>query len=142
MTNTFPNCIEELRIARGFKTRLPFADEVGISEGQMSRIERGLCMPREKVALRICKVLGRDVEYIWGKPSKRKSSSGIDSMLLDSIFSWLLKACSKHKIKMPPAKLTKFATFIYDEVQAEKLNFQETKYITFILVKALKLVER
>lgn len=61
------NNIASLR--RGILTQAELADQVGIARSYLSDIERGVSDPSARIAKRICEVLGKPFEVVFGDQS-------------------------------------------------------------------------
>lgn len=56
---------EALIDARGRRTQSEVADKVGISQKQLSKLERGQCGPSFKTAIAISKFYNKEIEVLF-----------------------------------------------------------------------------
>jgi len=133
-----PNRIKELREARRMSSR-ELAKKIGLSAPQMSRLENGKSQLNVKWILKISAALSVDTSEIVDLPISKKFKSTCDDTLLGSVIGWLLEASEEHKMELPRQDLSKFASYIYKEAIEQPLNFHQTRYLAFTIVRVLKM---
>jgi len=131
------NRIKELREERGISSR-QLAKMIGTSAPQLSRMENGKSALSIKWILKIAGVLDVPTNEIVDVPFNKKFTTTCDDTLLGSVLGWLMEATDQYKVTLSHQELSKWAGFIYKEAVEQPLNFNETKYLAFTIVKVLK----
>lgn len=135
--NLLPNRIKELREARGISGR-ELAKTLKISGAQMSRLESRKSPLSMKWVAEISKALDVSADEIMDIPFDRKFTAKCDPALLGSVIGWLLTAAEQSKLTLSPKELSKWASYVYDGALKEKLNFKQTRFLAYTVVKATK----
>ncbi|MEJ0062550.1 MAG: helix-turn-helix transcriptional regulator [Alphaproteobacteria bacterium] len=130
------NKIRELADERGISGR-ELAKMIGTSAPHMSRLEKGQTPLTIDWILKTAKALKVNTHEIIDLPLDRKFTGSCDDALLGSILGWLLEAADKHKVKLSPKDLSKWASYVYKEAVDQPLNFKETRYLASIVVRIL-----
>jgi len=131
------NKIKELREERGISSR-DLAKKIGTSAPHMSRLENGQTPLSIKWIAKIADVLDVNSSEIIDLPLDKKGGASCDDALLGSALDWLLEASAKYKVKLSRQDLSKWASFVYKEAVEEPLNFKQTRYLAFTIVKIIK----
>jgi transcriptional regulator with XRE-family HTH domain len=131
------NKVKELREARGMSAR-QLAKTLGISGAQMSRLESGKSPLSMKWVAEISAALGVSADEVMDLPFDRKFTAKCDPVLLGAVIGWLMTAAEQAKIKLPPKKLSKWASYVYDSALKEELNFKQTRLLAVTIIKAIK----
>ncbi len=132
------NRIKELREAQGMSSR-ELAKRIGLSAPQMGRLENGKSQLNVKWILKISAALKVDTSEVVNLPISKKFRSTCDDTLLGSAIGWLLEASEEYKIELSRQELSKFASYVYKEAVEQPLNFNETRYLAFTIVRVLKM---
>jgi transcriptional regulator with XRE-family HTH domain len=134
---TVKNRISELREERGLSSRA-LAKMIGTSAPQMSRLERGKSTLSIDWILKIAGALDVNSNEIINLPLDRKFTATCDDALLGSVIGWLLEASAKCKVKLAPKELSRWISYVYKEAVTQPLNFKQTRYLAFTIVKVIQ----
>lgn len=138
---TQKNRIKDLREERGLSSR-ELAKKIGTSAPHMSRLENGQSPLSIEWILKLAGVLGVNTHEIINLPLDRKLTATCDDALLGSAIGWLLEASDKYKVKLSSKDLSKWASYVYKEAVEQPLNFKQTQYLAFTIVKVIRLLKK
>ena len=82
--------------------------------------------------------VGSNSNEIIDLPFNKNTSAECDDTLLGSAIGWLLEASDKFKVKLSRQDLSKWASYVYKEAIEQPLNFKQTQYLAFTIVKIVK----
>jgi len=133
-----PNRIKELRDERGISSR-QLGKMIGLSAPQMGRLEAAKSQLTVKWILKIAEALKVDTSEIVDLPISKKFKATCDDTLLGSTIGWLLEASDEYRHPLSHKELSRFASFVYKEAVEKPLNFQETRYLAFTIVRVLRM---
>lgn len=131
------NRIKEIREERGLSSRA-LAKLIGTSAPHMSRLENGETALSIEWLARLEAALKVSAREIVDLPFESKFTATCDEGLLGSVIGWLLDASDKLKIKLSQKELAHWSSYIYKGAVEEGLNFKQTQYLTFTIVRVLR----
>jgi transcriptional regulator with XRE-family HTH domain len=132
-----PNNITALRNNKGISIHA-LAKQVGISAGQLSRLENGISGLKPKWLLKLAGALNVSTSEIINLPFNKKSHSNHDDVLMGEAIGWLMEASEELNVVIPRQKLSKLVSLIYKEYAGRPLNFQDRKHLAYTAVRVLK----
>jgi len=135
-----PNNITKLRHRRGMSIH-ELAKEVGVSAGQLSRLENSKSGLKAKWLLKFAAVFEVTTNEIVSLPFSKKFNSTSDDVLVGEAIGWLLEASEELDVELSRHQLSKLVSFIYKEYVERPLNFQDRKHLAFTAIRILKIAD-
>jgi transcriptional regulator with XRE-family HTH domain len=136
---TTSNNIKALCDKKGI-SGVELAKKIGTSAPHMSRLINGKSPLKMKWLLKISAALKVPTNKIVGVEMGKKFADKCDDTLLGSIMGWLLEAADNYQTELSRPELTKLTSFIYKEAIEKPMNFEETRYFSFVAVRLKNLV--
>ena len=132
------NNITKLRKERDISIHA-LAKEVGLSAGQLSRLENGISGLKPKWLLKLAAALEVSSSEIISMPLSKKLRATGDDVLVGEAIGWLLEASEELKVEISRQKLSKLVALVYKEYTERPLSFQDRKHLAYTVVRVLKI---
>jgi transcriptional regulator with XRE-family HTH domain len=137
---TSKNRIKKLREERGLSS-YQLAKKIGTSAPHMSRLESGQTPLSLRWINLISGVLKVSSNELIDMPLDNKFKSTCDDTLLGSVLGWLFEASEQYKLKLSKSELSKWASYVYKEAVEQPLDFKQTRYLAFTIVRVIKQIK-
>jgi transcriptional regulator with XRE-family HTH domain len=134
-TKTRKTRLKEVRQSRGLSQEA-LGKELGLSKAHVNRIENDVNQLTVERLLQICGVLNAGVDEIVDIPLRGKAKNkNCDQALLGTVIGTILETAQIMNITPSGEELSKWSSYVYNEVLAENLNFKQTKDLAAQIVK-------
>lgn len=127
--------LKEVRESRGLSQEA-LGKEIGLSKAHVNRIENDVNQLTVERLLQICGALNAGADEIVDMPLRGKAKGkNCDQALLGTVIGTIIETAKDLNIAPSGDELSKWSSYVYNEVLTENLNFKQTKALAAQIVK-------